>query len=98
MLHYADLMFYDFKDNAEKIAKDLGKNIKVTACGGYLSSKQDTGYNKAIMDDRRYIARVINKTFGKKNVNLNLSNIDEIAEMTIDKSKNKIIVKKSKSI
>lgn len=98
MLHYPDLMFYDFENDAKRIAKDLGKNIEITACGGSLSSKQNTGYNKAITDDRGYVERVLYKIFGKKKVQLDWSTTDQIAEMTIDKNRNKIIVKKSKSV
>jgi len=98
MLHYPDLMFYDFEKDVENIKSDLGaKNTIVYACGGATSSTEDNSYNKFILEDRDYIETTLKDKFKDENISINWSSNDEMAELYLNKNTNEFVLKKIKN-
>ena len=85
MGHYTDLMFFDFNEDVNKVKKDfLDSKVLIYTAGGALEPLKEN-YNKSILQDRRYIEKILTKNFPNAKIKFDWNEIGEVVDFYLDK-------------
>lgn len=88
MLHYADLLFYDFEKSIDLVKEDLGDSgLVIYTLGGGIDSSESEDYNKFILEDRKTIEDSLKRNFSNSEILFNWNSEEGYIDFYLDKSK-----------
>lgn len=94
MGHYTDLMFFNFEEDVREVKRDFGNsNLEIFTAGASLD-RDNIDLTVSVIQDKKYIEKIINKYFPDSNTSFNWSDFGEVADLYLDKGIKKFILNK----